>query len=162
MEMKLFKELLPYIMIVVVVVAIRAFIATPVRVDGASMNPTLEDGEILILKKYDRSLERFDIVVLDYNGEKLVKRVIGLPGEKIAYKDNKLYVDGKRVKEPFEHEVTHDFELEEQIPEGYYFVLADNRINSTDSRMIGAISKEQIQGTTNFSIFPFDKFGTVK
>ena len=47
--MKLFKELLPYIMIVVVVVAIRAFIATPVRVDGASMNPTLEDGEILIL-----------------------------------------------------------------------------------------------------------------
>ncbi len=160
--MKLFKELLPYIMIVVVVVAIRAFIATPVRVDGASMNPTLEDGEILILKKYDRSLERFDIVVLDYNGEKLVKRVIGLPGEKIAYKDNKLYVDGKRVKEPFEHEVTDDFELEEQIPEGYYFVLGDNRINSTDSRMIGAISKEQIQGTTNFSIFPFDKFGTVK
>ena len=162
MEMKLFKELLPYIMIVVVVVAIRAFIATPVRVDGASMNPTLEDGEILILKKYDRSLERFDIVVLDYNGEKLVKRVIGLPGEKIAYKDNKLYVDGKRVKEPFEHEVTDDFELEEQIPEGYYFVLGDNRINSTDSRMIGAISKEQMQGTTNFSIFPFDKFGTVK
>ena len=162
MEMKLFKELLPYIMIVVVVVAIRAFIATPVRVYGASMNPTLEDGEILILKKYDRSLERFDIVVLDYNGEKLVKRVIGLPGEKIAYKDNKLYVDGKRVKEPFEHEVTDDFELEEQIPEGYYFVLGDNRINSTDSRMIGAISKEQIQGTTNFSIFPFDKFGTVK
>ncbi len=160
--MKLFKELLPYIMIVVVVVAIRAFIATPVRVDGSSMNPTLEDGEILILKKYDRSLERFDIVVLDYNGEKLVKRVIGLPGEKIAYKDNKLYVDGKRVKEPFEHEVTDDFELEEQIPEGYYFVLGDNRINSTDSRMIGAISKEQIQGTTNFSIFPFDKFGTVK
>ncbi len=160
--MKLFKELLPYIMIVVVVVAIRAFIATPVRVDGASMNPTLEDGEILILKKYDRSLERFDIVVLDYNGEKLVKRVIGLPGEKIAYKDDKLYVDGKRVKEPFEHEVTDDFELEEQIPEGYYFVLGDNRINSTDSRMIGAISKEQIQGTTNFSIFPFDKFGTVK
>ena len=160
--MKLFKELLPYIMIVVVVLAIRAFIATPVRVDGASMNPTLEDGEILILKKYDRSLERFDIVVLDYNGEKLVKRVIGLPGEKIAYKDNKLYVDGKRVKEPFEHEVTDDFELEEQIPEGYYFVLGDNRINSTDSRMIGAISKEQIQGTTNFSIFPFDKFGTVK
>ena len=160
--MKLFKELLPYIMIVVVVVAIRAFIATPVRVDGASMNPTLEDGEILILKKYDRSLERFDIVVLDYNGEKLVKRVIGLPGEKIAYKDNKLYVDGKRVKEPFEHEVTDDFELEEQIPKGYYFVLGDNRINSTDSRMIGAISKEQIQGTTNFSIFPFDKFGTVK
>ena len=160
--MKLFKELLPYIMIVVVVVAIRAFIATPVRVDGASMNPTLEDGEILILKKYDRSLERFDIVVLDYNGEKLVKRVIGFPGEKIAYKDNKLYVDGKRVKEPFEHEVTDDFELEEQIPEGYYFVLGDNRINSTDSRMIGAISKEQIQGTTNFSIFPFDKFGTVK
>ena len=162
MEMKLFKELLPYIMIVVVVVAIRAFIATPVRVDGASMNPTLEDGEILILKKYDRSLERFDIVVLDYNGEKLVKRVIGIPGEKIAYKDNKFYVDGKRVKEPFEHEVTDDFELEEQIPEGYYFVLGDNRINSTDSRMIGAISKEQIQGTTNFSIFPFDKFGTVK
>lgn len=160
--MKLFKELLPYIMIVVVVVLIRAFIATPVRVDGASMNPTLEDGEILILKKYDRSLKRFDIVVLDYNGEKLVKRVIGLPGEKIAYKNNQLYVNGKRVKETFEHEDTDDFELEEKIPDNYYFVMGDNRTNSTDSRMIGAIAKDQIQGTTNFSIFPFNKFGTVK
>ena len=141
MEMKLFKELLPYIMIVVVVVAIRAFIATPVRVDGASMNPTLEDGEILILKKYDRSLERFDIVVLDYNGEKLVKRVIGFPGEKIAYKDNKLYVDGKRVKEPFEHEVTDDFELEEQIPELKEQLSKIQETNSEQQQILNTESK---------------------
>ena len=84
------KELLPYVIIVLVVVLIRSFIVTPIQVDGSSMYPTLEDKELLILKKYDKSFDRFDIVVFEYNGVRLIKRVIGLPGETIEYKDNNL------------------------------------------------------------------------
>lgn len=153
---------MPYILIVVVVIFIRTFLATPVRVDGESMVPTLQDGDILILKKYDHSFKRFDIVVLDYQGEKLVKRVIGLPGEKVSYQNQTLYINGKKVKENFKHEKTEDFEVEGKIPKGYYFVLGDNRMNSKDSRMIGAVSQKQMDGTTNLIIFPFSNFGFVK
>lgn len=129
------------------------------------MYPTLEDGEILILKKYDKLYKRFDIAVIDYNGEKLVKRIIGLPGENIKYKNNKLYVDGEFVEEPVELE-TDNFSLLDlgynTIPEDYYLVLGDNRYNSKDSRMIGLIKKEDILGTTSLRIWPIKKIGILK
>ena len=163
----IFLSLLPYVIIVLVVVLIRTFIVTPVQVDGSSMYPTLEDKEILILKKYDKSFKRFDIVVFDYKGARLIKRIIGLPGETVEYFDNKLYINGVEVKEKFKrNSETLDFKLEDIdytiIPEDKYFVMGDNRNNSTDSRLIGLIDKSQIKGATNLSIFPFDKFGTFK
>lgn len=162
----IFKELLPYAVIILVVVLIRSFIITPIQVDGSSMYPTLEDGEILILKKYDKSYERFDVVVFDYNGNRLIKRVVGLPGETIEYKNNKLYVNGKKVTEKFSRSSdTMDFKLEDiectKIPKGKYFVMGDNRNNSTDSRIIGLVDEKDIKGSTNLSIFPFDKIGTI-
>ena len=162
----IFKELLPYIIIVLVVVLIRTFIVTPVQVEGTSMVPTLKDNEILILKKYDHSFERFDVVVFKYNNDKLIKRVIGLPGDAVEYKDNKLYINGEYVKEDFSRNSdTADFKLEDigldKVPEDCYFVMGDNRNNSTDSRIIGVVSKDTIQGATNFSIFPFDTFGKI-
>lgn len=162
----LLRELLPYVIIVLVVVLIRTFIMTPVQVDGASMYPTLEDKEILILKKYDHSFERFDVIVFDYKGSRLIKRIVGLPGETIEYKNNKLYVDGKSVAENFDRNAaTEDFKLEDigydVIPDGKYFVMGDNRTNSTDSRIIGLVDEDQIKGSTNLSIFPFDKMGTI-
>lgn len=162
----LFKELLPYVIIILVVVLIRTFIMTPVQVDGASMYPTLEDTEILILKKYDHSFKRFDVIVFDYKGSRLIKRIVGLPGETIEYKNNKLYVDGEQVAENFDRNAdTEDFKLEDigydVIPEGKYFVMGDNRTNSTDSRIIGLVDEDQIKGSTNLSIFPFDKMGTI-
>ena len=75
---KFLKELYPYIVIVVVVVLFRSFIATPVRVSGNSMYPTYHDGDILILNKMDKKYSRFDVVVIDLNGEKLIKRSFGL------------------------------------------------------------------------------------
>ena len=163
--MKILKELLSYIIIIVAALLIRTFIFTPVKVDGSSMVPTLHNGEILILKKYDKTYERFDIVVIDYNGEKLVKRIIGMPGENIKYKNDKLYVNGKKIEEPVELE-TENFSLinlgYNKIPDDYYLVLGDNRYNSTDSRTIGLISKDDILGVTSLRIWPVKKIGIIK
>ena len=129
------------------------------------MYSTLDDKEILLLKKYDKSYDRFDVVVFNYNNTKLIKRVVGLPGDTVEYKDNKLYINGKYIKEEFlkNNQETYDFSLEdlgyETLPDGYYFVMGDNRTNSTDSRVIGLVSAEDIEGTTNFVIFPLNKFG---
>ena len=163
---KYIKELIPYFIIIITVILLRTYIITPVRVDGLSMYPTLENNEILLLKKYDHKFERFDIIVLGYENDKLVKRIVGLPGEYIEYKDNKLYVDGEIIKENFlKDTITEDFNIEEfgeKIPDNYYFVMGDNRGNSTDSRIIGFISEKDIKGTVEISIFPLNKLGKIK
>lgn len=163
-NMKIFKELFPYVITILLVVLIRSFIVTPIRVNGQSMDKTLQNGEIMLLKKFDKSIERFDIVVLKYDGEYLIKRVIGLPGDKVKYRNNKLYINDKYYSENFLGKAvkTYDYTLNEEIPEGYYFVLGDNRTNSLDSRMIGLVSEKNIKGTTNFVLYPFNKFGSVK
>jgi len=159
------KDLIPYIIIIIIVVLIRSFIITPVQVEGNSMYSTLNDGEILLLKKYDKSYKRFDVVVFNFNNSRLIKRIIGLPGDNVEYRDNKLYINGIYYKEKFlkNNQQTADFKLEElgykKIPNNYYFVLGDNRTNSTDSRVIGLISSKYIKGKTDFAIFPFKKFG---
>ena len=164
MIIKWFKEVIPYILIVFVVLLIRRYIVTPVRVNGTSMDPTLINKELLILEKFNRKYERFDIIVLLNEKDRLVKRVIGLPGEHIKYRENKLYINNKEVKEANSHE-TYDFYLEDLgydvIPEGYYFVLGDNRENSVDSRIIGLVSEKQLLGTVRFRFYPFNKIGFI-
>jgi len=165
---KFLKELYPYVIIVVVVVLFRTFIATPVRVDGDSMKNTLYNNDILILNKLDNSLDRFDIVVINYNNTKLVKRIIGLPGENIEYKDNQLYINDKEFND-IETSRTSDFSLKElygieKISDNHYFVMGDNRGNSLDSRdyRVGLVKKEDIVGVTIFRLYPFNKIGTIK
>ena len=163
--MKILREILPYFGVVLAVVLVRTFIVTPVRVTGASMQPTLYDGEFLLLEKLNNHIDRFDVIVLNYRGEKLVKRVIGLPGERVDFIDNKLYISNELVEEPLDNLNTNDFSIEELgitiIPDDYYFVMGDNRQNSTDSRYIGVISKKDIVGEVNIIIFPFTKFGFI-
>lgn len=154
-------EFIPYIIIIIVVILIKIFIVTPIRVNGPSMNDTLHNNDIMILNKigYKMSgIKRFDIVVLKYNGEYLIKRVVGLPGDKVKYQDNQLYINGKKVEENFNHATTGDV-LEIEVPEGEYFVLGDNRVDSTDSRKIGMIPFKDIKGTTSLTIYPFSRFG---
>lgn len=164
--MKIIKELWSYVLIIIIVLLIRCFVVSPVRVDGSSMVPTLKDGDFLLLKKYDKEIERFDIVVLKNGSDKLIKRVIGLPGEHIEYIDNELYINHEKIVDIKLFTKTNDFMLEDLgvsvIPDDYYFVLGDNRTNSTDSRIIGLVSKKDIQGTVDFRIFPFNKFGSIE
>ena len=107
---------------------------------------TLKNNDIMILNKLsykNNDIKRFDIVVVKNNNELIIKRVIGLPGEKISYKNNELYVNGKRVKENFKKvkdDNVEDYTIDnEVVPKGYYFVLGDNRPKSADSRDIGYI-----------------------
>ena len=164
---KTVKDILSYVIIIGVALLIKFFVFSPIRVNGTSMYPTLLDGDLMILNEIGyriNGVKRFDIVVINSNGEKIIKRVIGLPGEKIEYKDNKLYVNDELVEENFEHAKTKDFNLSEvkleKIPENHYFVLGDNRVNSKDSRIIGAIDKKQIIGKTSFTFFPFSRIGS--
>lgn len=165
-----YKELLSYVVIIVVVVLVRTFIATPVIVDGDSMLPNLKDNQIMILYKLPKELKRFDIVVAEHTvkgtKESLVKRVIGLPGEDVEYKDNKLYINDEVVSEDFIIEETADFNLASlgylEIPEGHYFVVGDNRDDSLDSRILGLMPEEDIEGKIVFSLFPFSTFGFIK
>lgn len=158
--MKIIKQIIPYVIIFITVVLIRTFIVTPVVVSGSSMDDTLKDGEILLLNKFDHSYNRYDIIVFDYDNSKLVKRIIGLPGEHIKYEDGTLYINGVETIDNFAYKTTN-FDLKylgyDVIPEGYYFVLGDNRTKSSDSRMIGLVNVEDIKGTTTFSLWPIGK-----
>ena len=161
---KILKSVYPYIIVVIVVIIIRSFFVTPAIVDGNSMNPTLYNNNIILLNKLDYKLneiKRFDVVVIKVKNEKLIKRVIGLPGEYVEYKDNNLYVDGFLIDEKFKHATTSDFKLETlgylKIPGDKYFVVGDNRNNSVDSRVIGLIDKSDILGNVSYKIIPVGK-----
>lgn len=171
---KIIKELYPYVIIVVVVILIRTFIVTPVVVSGNSMNPNLNNGELLLIRKIgynNDNIQRNDIVVLktmnkDGKEEEIIKRIIGLPREHISYKKNKLYVNYKFVEESYIFRDTEDFNLEEIcncsiIPDGKYLVLGDNRPVSYDSTEFGLIDEEDIVGKAIFRIWPLTKIGTI-
>jgi signal peptidase I len=168
MKNNILKECLQYFLIIIFVLLFRTFLYSPIRVTGDSMVPTLLDGDIMILDKIGyriNGLKRFDIVVIKYNNEKIIKRVIGLPGDYIEYKDNILYVNGKEIKEEYKRDITNNFSLKdlgyEKIPENKYLVLGDNRSISKDSRIIGLIDKEDIEGYTGIIVFPFKRIGNV-
>ncbi len=158
------RNLLDYIIIILIVIVLRTFIITPAVVRQQSMEPTLFEKDIMLLNKIGvrfGNINRFDVVVIDLGNEYIIKRVIGLPGEYIEYTDNKLYVNGIRVEEIFLEDdvITSDFKLEDIdetiIGDNMYFVLGDNRINSTDSRIIGLINIKDIVGKTNIILYPF-------
>ena len=159
------KELIPYVIIVIVVFGIKTYIATPVLVDGSSMSPTLSDNQFIILSRSTKKIDRNDIVVFDYEDSKLIKRVIGLPGESIKYENGILYINDREYEDKFSS-ITEDFELSEfgikKIPENSYFLLGDNRNNSIDSRVIGPVNISNINGETIFSVYPFNTFGKIE
>lgn len=162
---------------------VQFFLFSPIVVDGDSMNPTLENGDRMIVNKigYElQGLKRNDIIVF-HTEEKydFIKRVIALPGDNITYQDDKLYINGELQEEPYltnlqeqltlrtgEENLTNDFTLREitglsQIPEGYVFVMGDNRRYSKDSRIIGLVPIEEIVGTASLIYWPITELKVV-
>lgn len=163
------KDIIIYLSIIILVVLIRSFIVTPVKVNGISMYPTLENNEIMLLNKFIykvSKIKRFDIVVVNLDDDKLIKRVIAFPNETVEFKDNNLYINKTLVKENFKHAKTNDFSLEDigltTLPKDCYFVVGDNRNNSKDSRILGCVSKKDIIGKASITLFPFNKIGIKK
>lgn len=156
------KELMPYIVIVIVVVLIRSFIITPGFVKGSSMETTLFNNDLVLINKIKLrfGINRYDIISLNYGNDTLVKRVIGLPSETIEYKQNKLYINGEEVTPPINFEYTSSFKL--TAGDNEYIVLGDNRDVSKDSRSFGCINKDEINGVIDFILFPFSRFGKIE
>jgi len=170
MDMRDVKEFIrdasKYLFIMLVVLLVFVYVFSFQQVVGPSMTPNYLEGEVFLLNKFKyriTDVKRFEVIVLESDQSKyMIKRVIGLPGEHIEYKENKLYVDGKEVLEEFtKNGDTEDFDInvlgEDKIPDGYYFVVGDNRVNSQDSRSYGFISKEDIVGKVEFRIWPIIK-----
>jgi len=185
-EKTLFQEILSTFIYIVVItgifLSIRLYVMAPVSVEGASMEPTLENGDRLLLNKVG-DIERFDIVVFPEPdpepGEEprnYIKRVIGLPGDEITFQDQTLYINGDTVEEDYIdlsgvsesdlESLNSNFSLAsiegvEEVPEDAYFVLGDNRVNSKDSRSFGFIDKDLVTGKTRLRIWPLDRFGFI-
>lgn len=158
--MKWIKDIMPYAVILVAVVLIRTFIVTPIKVNGSSMYNTLEGNEIMLLWKIGE-MKRYDIVVAKTESDTLIKRVYAFPNETIECKDGDIYINDEKIEDPYAFGETEDFK-KVTLKDNEYFVMGDNRFISLDSRKIGPISKKNMKGTTNFVLFPFKKFGTVK
>lgn len=143
------------------VVLIRTFIATPVRVDGDSMNKTFKNGDILILYKLSK-IKRFDVIVLheEKDNEKIIKRVIGMPGDTVAIKDGEIYINDEKIDDEYAYGMTSDYDRI-TLKSDEYFILGDNRLISKDSRYFGSIKEKEIKGKVVFRIFPFSKFGKI-
>lgn len=155
-----------YIIIAIIALIIFIYILSFQQVLGPSMEPNYNEGEIYLLNKFKYNIfevKRFDVIVLKSKKSKLmIKRIIGLPGDTVEYKNNKLYINDEEIKEDFKMSgVTKDFDIEvlgsNTVPENSYFVLGDNRENSEDSRIFGFVTKDEIVGKVEFRLWPIIK-----
>lgn len=150
---------------------IRIFIGGATTVQGRSMEPTLHNGDIIIVNRipaYFRHIQRADIVVLDSpteSGKSYIKRVIGLPGETVEIRDNMILIDGLWLREYYlnESETSAYSKTKWTLGEEEYFVLGDNREPgaSNDSRLFGPIRMNRIEGVASFRLWPFSRIGSL-
>lgn len=176
---KLMKQLIEYFLVGTLLFFVLAFLFTMKThiVNGESMNPTFDTKDYLIIKK-TKNIARYDIITfdpIDPANTSYVKRIIGMPGDKLMLKQNQLYLSQSSFEKAKEDEfsdstlilsLTDELAIErlrnlETIPNDHYFVVGDNRGNSKDSRAFGLIDKKQIEGKVLMRYFPFTKAGIV-
>jgi len=146
------------------------FLYQPVKVEGTSMMPTLEDQERVFINKFVYKLEpieRGDVVVFRYPrdvSKSYIKRVIAVAGDHVRIQDGIVYVNGHRLAEsyvPDEYEDTRSYP-ETVVPENSYFLLGDHRNLSNDSRDFGPVDKEYIYGKAVFGYWPVGRMGKLR
>lgn len=157
------KALRGTVYVLTIVAAVAVLIATLVlpvlQIEGTSMEPTLSNGDIVLLAKTSH-FQRGDLCGFTWNNKLLIKRVIGLPGDWIEIDtDGNIYLNGDKLEEPYvDHKALGECDLQfpYQVPQEQYFVIGDMRESSIDSRntLIGCIPKEQIVGKVFFRIWP--------
>ena len=158
-----------YMLITVAAVAVLiAVLLLPVlRIYGSSMNPTLNEGDIVLSIK-GSEFKTGDIIAFYYNNKVLVKRVIAGPGDWVDISDDgTVYVNNQVIEEPYLTDRAKgdcNIKLPYQVPESRIFVMGDNRSVSVDSRntAVGCVAEEQIVGKIIFSVWPFDHFGPIR
>ena len=172
--MKKFYEFLENICFAIIfITAVILFMCRIIVVDGDSMQNTLHNGEKLIISNFMYTPEKGDIVVTDmeiYHGKPLIKRVIATSGDRIRidYSNGDVYLNGNILQEDYIAEKISpekgDRELDIVLPEGYVFLMGDNRNHSTDSRSdeIGIVNEKDILGKAVFRISPFSEIGKVE
>lgn len=171
------KEVMSWILTIIAAVAIalvlRTFVFRTAYTMSVSMEPTLHEGQILIISKISYLVgepKRGDIVVINSKQDKLehknlIKRLIGLPGETIEIKDNSVFINDKKLDPDYTQSPTPDCGfVKSTIPEREYMVMGDNRGNSRDSRYdsVGFINRDYLEGKAVFRIWPLSKFGPLK
>jgi signal peptidase I len=185
------NSLLDYAVIAVVAIGlalvIQAYLVKPYRIPSPSMVDTLEIGDRVLVNRvvyHLKELEHGDVVVFRWPRNRdvvFIKRVVGLPGDRLQAKDGKLYVDGVAQEEPYVHKtngvtdptnpsgtiagttMSQPWGLSEEytVPQGHYFMMGDNRTNSDDSRVWGPVPEDDLIGEAFFVYWPLDRLGTL-
>jgi signal peptidase I len=161
----------------VIAILIVVFVIQPVRVEGQSMMPKLQDQDRIFVNKFiyplrewlgdKEPIKRGDIVVLLFPNDpskSYIKRVVGLPGEMVEIQDGKVQIDGKRIDEYYldAKNLSHDTTPQPvKVNDHHYFVMGDNRSNSSDSRSWGLVPEKYIYGKAVFRYYPFIPFERV-
>ena len=177
-EKSIMRELFGWVLYILIVVGLTYLILTYVgqrtRVSGHSMETTLSDGDNLIVDKLSYRFgdpKRYDIIVFTYKYKEntyYIKRIIGLPGETVQVTDGYAYIDGELLEsDVYGAEIMDNSGIAGEpltLDEDEYFVLGDNRNNSSDSRdpSVGILTREDLLGRAWIRIYPFDKMGVIK
>ena len=170
-EENFFTELLKFVIVAAaIVIPVRIYVAQPFIVSGASMEPTFENGEYLIIDELSYRIEepkRHDVVIFRYPrnlSEFFIKRIIGLPGETVSVGENDILItqkNGSEIKldEQYVRNKGNGELLAVTLGEEEYFVMGDNRPASSDSRVWGTLPRENITGRALLRLFPLQNFG---
>jgi signal peptidase I len=169
----LLREVAEVVVLAIILYFGISFAVQAVHVEGLSMYATLDDNDYLIANKIDYRLhapQRGDIVILrppTNNSTDFIKRIVGLPGERVLIRAGVVYINGHRLDEPYLPEAWVNDSNWPDNPQGQvmgpneYFVMGDNRNRSQDSRFFGPISRDRIDGKAWFRIWPLSQFGDI-